>query len=582
MKTKISLLLVLFAVSLNAQIWNRTYDINGNDDYLSPSFVVSTSDLGCVSVSWGLDAPWWPRQDYFILTKHDANGNVVFNNRYNPAGTPNDGFTHVKALLETPDRGILVAGYYYDAANFAMQPFLMKVDAGGGYQWTRYYPSSFNNFIGYQFDKISLCRVEDDDEENYFIVSSAESDARPVNDAVICVTKVRADGSTIWVKKYYDNNLSNFSTLRDCPGDIAFAPEYRMYMLTGWRQQWAPWFQEDRIFFFAIDRDGNPMTPYKYVDVPGYPFGEDMIWDPNTNRWAVTYTHGNTNYSGNPNVVSGIGLITIEPSMNIPYARFYWHDEGYENYGVSISLARSGDYVIGCFVYEGGEGGGGGLNVRNPALLKVDNNGVPIWFWRYNRTLDEIFGHHCNAYNTNTGDEEYVLIAEYNKDLTVIRTDVNGKSECAFEYTPKYKKVKPVEEKTEYYPKEDYYFVDYTPKTWNIDPPVWKCEELGGNNRPALVAGVDNVSRQTGIALFPSVLKLTEANFKVTNNSGEELKLLVTDITGKLVAAEQVVPTGSSTIKLNGSGNLTAGVYLVKLSSDNGNVSDVRKIILTE
>ncbi|MBL7933779.1 MAG: T9SS type A sorting domain-containing protein [Bacteroidia bacterium] len=568
MKTKVSILLVLLSFMLSAQ-FNNTYDINANTDYLYPSFDIPTRDLGSVSVSWGLDAPSSPRTDYFILTKHDAYGNVVFNVRIDPASPTVDGFTHVKALIETEDRGILVAGYYYYDNTFTLIPFLLKVDVNGVYQWTRFYPISSNFFIGWQFNKISLCRVEDDDKENYFIVSSAESDLRS-GDAAIAVTKVDASGAMIWSKKYYDSNLFNnpYSTVRDIPGDVAFSKDYRMYMLTGWRQQWI-FGQEDRIFFFGIDRDGNILTPYKSIDVPGYPFGEDMIYDPNTRLWAITYTHGNTNYSGDPNVASGIGLITIDQTLTLFLRKFYWHKEGLENYGVSISLSDLKDYVIGCFVYEDWP-----LSKRNPALLKVDNSGTPIFFKRYNIKDDAIFGHHCMSYNPNTSIEEYVLIAEQNKDLRVIRTDINGKTCGAFDYEPKSLDFHEDEEWFKYYAKENGYDKEYTPQPKDIQVKYRKCYDDGSSYREVATTSIaEQNASSSSLNVYPN-----PSNGRVFVNTSEGQSFLVYDITGKIVDCNKTkVNDQTSEINIG-----SEGIYLIKIFDASGETIDARKVIIVK
>jgi|GEM_PF-1602158 len=576
MKTKISILLALFSYMLNAQ-FNNTYDINANTDYLVPSFNIPTKDLGSVAVSWGLDAPSSPRTDYFFLTKHDAGGSVVFNVRIDPAVPTVDGFTHVKALIETEDKGILVAGYYYYDNSFTMIPFLVKVDASGIYQWSKFYPISSNNFTGWQFNKISLCRVEDDSDETYFIVSSAESDAR-AGDAAISVIKVKNNGSMIWHKKYYDANLftNPYAVVRDIPGDIAFSPDYGMYMITGWRQQWV-FFQEDRIFFFGIDKDGNTLTPYKSIDVPGYPFGEDMIYDPNTQLWAITYTHGNTNYSGDPNVASGIGLITIDQALNLYLRKFYWHKEGLENYGVSISLSDNKDYVIGCFVYEDFP-----LQKRNPALLKVDNSGNPIFFKRYNYKDDVIFGHHCMSYNPNTLIEEYVLIGEHNTDLRVIRTDINGDVCGAVKYEPQVKDFHEKEEWFKYYYKENGYDKDYTPQTKDINPEYRKCDGDGSSYREASVVSIKKENKNgTSLSIYPSILTVSNPVLTLDNTSGADLSVQVMDISGRIILNNVTLGAGKNNIELNGN-KFSKGTYLIKFSALDGSVYGSRKLILTD
>src|SRR3569832_1608781 len=118
MKKLLTLSVFLLVSVVNYAQYNRTYDINNNTDYLFPGFDIATYDRGTATVSWLVDAPSWPRTDYFILTKHDAVGNVVFNKRFDPATPLSDGLSEAKCIIQTSDRGILITGYWYQSPSY--------------------------------------------------------------------------------------------------------------------------------------------------------------------------------------------------------------------------------------------------------------------------------------------------------------------------------------------------------------------------------------------------------------------------------------------------------------------------------
>src|SRR6185295_7478283 len=105
-KKLLTLILILACFVAEAQ-FNHTYDINGNNDYLFPGFDIVTRGQGTTTVSFGMDASSWPRTDYLLLTKLDAQGGLTFNNRFDPFAPLTDGISEAKALIQTPDSGIL-------------------------------------------------------------------------------------------------------------------------------------------------------------------------------------------------------------------------------------------------------------------------------------------------------------------------------------------------------------------------------------------------------------------------------------------------------------------------------------------
>jgi len=582
MKTKISILLTIFALAMQAQ-WNKTFNINGNNDFLAPSFVIGTFDYGSVSVSWGNDAPSTPRNDYFIVTKHDAFGNTVFNRLFFPPNMPDNGFVSVEALLEKDNKDLLVAGYYYDDQQYIMQPFLMGLDVNGNFQFLHWYKVNDNPFIGFQDNKISLARVEDDQDETYFIVSSALSDAYPVTDAVVSVIKVKTDGSMIWSKKYFDSNVPP-TIVRDVPGDITFSPSEGFYMITGWRQEITGAGQDDKIFFFGIDRDGNVVTYYKSVTViPGgtvaHASDEDMIWDPHTKTWVVTFAIKGLDPGTYNFTYSTIGLISIDAALTINLHHMYWHSDAKEHFGLSISQSINGEYVIGAHTYDGVTG------LNSPALLKVDNGGNPQWFMKYNIYDMVNFGHHCNSFNPNTGDEEYVLVNEQKTDLRVIRTDINGKSCGARDYQPIVDKYDYKEELYKYYPKEIGDYTQLDPKIKKLDPEERTCTDATYDSyRTAFATGIKGAATQNASSLnvYPTETSINNPVLTFENNSDIAASMDVMDINGKLIFSATNIPNGKNTVQLSGKNSLAEGIYFVKCQSNDGKISETKKIIITK
>jgi hypothetical protein len=576
MKTKISILLALFAFALNAQIWNKTFNINGNKDFLSPSFVIGTRDLGSASVSWANNSPTTPRLDYFIVTKQDENGNTIFNNRIFPNNSPKDGFTEVKAMIEMEDKCILIAGYYYYDDSYIMQPFLVKIDANGTYQWTRWYPVNSTDFKGHQFNKISLARVEDDEKENYFIVSCADSDANPDRDEVVNVIKVDADGNLIWTKKYFDYEEHHYS-FSNRPGDIAFSKEDKMYMITGWRQE-AGRSLEDKMFFFGIDRDGNVVTYFKTLAVPGVPYNQDMVFDPNTRYFAVAFTHGDLD----PNVYnftySTVGLVTIDANLNVNLHKMYWHIDAKENRGFSISLSESTDYVIGCDTYDGNYRG------RNPSLMRVSNTGILMRIRKYNIQDDALFGHHCNTFNRSNGTEGFVLVAENKTDLRVIRTDQDFYTCGERDYCRITEDYDFKEELFKYYPKEIGDIKKYEAKVKELRPKERECSDFNWESyRAANTTGIVTTlsANESGLTIYPSQISLSKPVLTINNPNDADLTLQLLDINGKLVYSKTTIENGVNTLNLSGN-SLSEGVYLVKYQDKNGSLSGTQKIIISK
>lgn len=572
MKKTITLALAMLTFASVAQ-YNNTYDINNSSSDIKPAFVITNKKAESITVSYG-KAATGPDIDYFIVTKHDPFGGVIYNNNIFPYFFPTDGITNVEALIQTDDEGLLIAGYYYENEKHVEQPILIKLDVKGNFEWSRIYYVNKYPIISADIGKISLCRVADEEKECYFIVAASNSDASPELDVATNVIKVDADGAMIFSKKYYDTGGSPFKILREYPGDIEFAKKYGMYMITGYRQQY-DLTKGHVMFYFGIDKDGAVITKYLTMASKSVPVDQDMIYDEKNDVFATTFTHAKQGFVVDPATV--IGLVTIEPNLNVTHMMYYWHQQGYENNGRSISLCSSGEYLIGEDIYDKE------ANIHNPGWLKVKPDGTP-WaaIFSYNIKDNVIFGHHATSYNPYSGKDEYVLVNEQKTDLRVIRTEDNGNACGIVKWETIFEKYDAKMETYAYEGKDVGDYKKYKIKYKIFEPDYRKCSDNADSYRLMAPTGITQLNdAENGMVMYPSVMSSTDARLTVVNNAGAEVKLEVRNITGQLISSNQVA-SGKNEIQLNTNGNLSEGIYLVKVYDINGSITTVNKILITK
>ncbi len=570
MKTLTLLLgILLCGFRLSAQ-FNNTYDNNYNSDQLYHGRVIETSDLGTVFLSMSSGGG----VHYAMASKIDQFGNPVWNKKILPFDPTTEFITETAALVEMDDQGILIAGFIYTTAG-TRAPLTIKLDASGSFVWSHYYDVN-SNYVS-SHNKISIIRVEDDPAESYFIVANSSNDYQSGYCAVN-VIKVDINGDMIWSKKYYDVLMNaGFSTVRDVPGDIAYSPANNLYMISGWRQQWV-FGMSSEMFFFGIDLNGDLLTQFKTIQTPGYPFGQDMVYNPALDVFAVTYTHGNTNYAAQLCEASGIGLLTIDASLNIGFSNYYWPDEGYENYGYSISLGEYGKtYIIGCFNYRYDCISPNGY--RNPALLKVWFDGSPIWYARYNILDDASFGIGSSITCTGaSGSEEYLLVSENNTDSRVIRTDINGKACGVVFYNVLVIPYVPVDTYYNYYWDPQFQNLDYFPFVVDEKIPYRDCDSAGTWD---YYSAEDTGSGSGTIAISGQhQLSSNASEITITNESNTTSTVEIYNIAGTLVMQGQIAPE-ARTVPLK-SADLSTGMYIVRFKDLNGKLISTDKIIVAD
>lgn len=569
MKKSITLVLALMTAVSFAQPYNKTYDVNGNGDNLTPAFVITDPNtFESISVSYASDSNY-PQLNYFILTKHDPAGTTIYNNIITPPNAPVDGFTNVEALINTDDGGVLISGYWYkDYSNIIEQPFLMKADNNGRFQWIKIYNVNQKPIAKLSINKISLCRVANECSERYFIVAAGDSDPFSGQDVAVNVIKVENDGKMIFSKKYYEPN-SPFTMKREYPGDIEYCTaDKTTFMITGYRDDILQNNVSRTMFFFAIDNNGNVLTNFMTLHSKSIPIDQDMVYDKSRNVFTTVFTHEKSSYVTGVNSV--MGFISIDPAVTSPSnPRYFWHSDGIAHNGRSISLASQG-YVLCSGVYDPA------LQLYNPAWLKVDNFGNLLTpYFRYNVLDNAMFGHH--TVSDLGGNEEFVLVNEQKTDLRVIRTDLNGKA-CGLKKYESYVKEYDLKKAVyDYRPDDQYEWFCYKVKESMYDPKVRECE----NNAPSYrAAGEVSISENAeNITLYPTMVQSGHAVLTVENNTGAAARMEVRSVSGQLIFVSDNMAAGKSEIKLN---NLAKGVYLVQIQDTNNKVISTQKIVAGE
>jgi hypothetical protein len=575
MKTPITLALALFSVIATAQPFNNTYDINANYDKLNPSFVIVNNNNESISVSNGTTGS----SNYFVLTKLNSGGGVVYNNIVRTSNDPVDGFLHVEALHETMNGDLLVSGFYYKDHNFIVeQPFLARFDNNGKFMWSKIYFVNNNPIVHSDKNKISLCRIKNSPcpGEEYFLVASSDSDREPGKGVATNVIKVdvSAAGAMIFSHKYYETSPNIFEDIREYPGDIEYSQSKDLYMITGHREHMNKdaAHTEYMMYYFVIDHNGAVHNNlYTTLMSKSIPIDQDMIYDKDKDLFPTVFTHEKNGYISG--VQSLIGFIKMDINLGFSDPGMLWHHDGLTHNGRSISHSNNnGEYFLGAGTFDQVN-----TQVYNPALQRVKNNGHPAMpFLRYNVKDDVYFGHHTMNPNTH----ELVLVNDHKTDLREIWTDPNGKACGMREFEPIYKDYDPKQFFYKYDYKKQGKCIKYEVKEKLFTPDYRKCDGEGDHYRMTGISA-ENMGNNNAL-LYPSVLNTQQALVTVENNTGTKLRVEVRNITGQLVFSAEQIGSGKQELNLSGKGGLAAGVYLVNLFDTKGQLSNSTRIVVSQ
>lgn len=115
-----------------------------------------------------------------------------------------------------------------------------------------------------------------------------------------------------------------------------------------------------------------------------------------------------------------------------------------------------------------------------------------------------------------------------------------------------------------------------------FDPEYRKCSDDASSYRSVAATGIEKQDNGANVmVMYPSVMSSTDARLTVVNTTEAAFTLEVHSIAGQLISSSQV-SSGKNEIELNGNGNLSEGIYLVKVYDANRSVTTVNKILITK
>ena len=101
------------------------------------SDMISTNDGGIAVVSMGSDTFTITSHFNISITKLDANGNYLWQRRFNPDKIHFPFGINTNSIIQNPDSGFLVLGGFPDSANYNQSLLLIRTDKFGDTLWTK-------------------------------------------------------------------------------------------------------------------------------------------------------------------------------------------------------------------------------------------------------------------------------------------------------------------------------------------------------------------------------------------------------------------------------------------------------------
>jgi len=586
----VAISIVLFSQTSQAQ-YNNAFFAFWNYNQMSFPFSTTARDIvdadpgyQCVlGIQTHLPAvAGFDPNDYFIsLKKIDVNGNPIWDHSY----LFSDTFYKLEPwrLIKTDDEGFIIVGRaYHKSVNPVLpvlaNPFAFKVDMNGGVQWANLYLSNF--YTSYDSVHTAIARVADDSSsENYMIVRSGSSVGHQTNDVLINALKIDVGGNLIWNKKYYQSSPPpEDSVLRDFPKTITYVHDSsgQYYFIAGTNNN-INRASDVALFYLGIDKNGTIVRNYHWQHVPTIPYGEDAIFDddPSEQSIVLSYTYGNSPLVDPSKFYnhSQVGIMKLDGNLNIKMRKYYWSPHAADNQCVRIKRNVLNDaYVVACNVKDSGY-----KSFANMAMLKVQKNGTPIFYNRYNIYND------ARAYSNlgiddQAGSELYGMVGDRksynpaNTDLKTLATDANGLT-CGV--------------RSMYVLDSDYVDSVYTRGYSNVDTDLYFPIMLYDLNPDQILVSCDSSNANTfrqikygstyasGVSIYPTVLTHNGDEVTIDFGGGDHnsnILLQLTSFDGRKLASrtiDQSVVLHQTSVKWK-LPNLPVGLYLLTVQDARG------------
>lgn len=330
-----------------------------------------------------------------LLTKHDSDGNLIWNVEYNSIGQNNDYGITVK---EDNQGNVYVLGTTDNNSTTNYDLTLMKVSASGSLTWSTTYGSPF------QKNDFGTSLVIDPITNNIYVVGSSEGNSTEYD---FLILSFNANGSILWENRY------DYNSLTEIPIGIEFDASGNLF-ITGTS---ASGLQSWDYTLVNYDMNGNYLNEVRH-NANGLGFDEVTAYTKDNN--GNVYITGKT--ATNPSNVN-IKTIKLNAQFEVQWLNIYDFD-GKDDVATSISVDQSGNILIAGYITL--------ANSETEALvLKYDIQGNEVWTHRHK---GEVAQQNAKARAVKAGANGAVLLLgeegnQNNKKTTVTKLKPTGEVE---------------------------------------------------------------------------------------------------------------------------------------------------------
>jgi len=196
---------MVIVISLNAQNnFQRTYGGTNDEEALC---IQQTSDQGYIMCGYSKSFNSGSDKDAYVV-KTNSNGDVQWAYTY---GGIND--EQLLYIVQTIDGGYIATGYSVNTLNATSgnDMYVLKIDANGTVQWTKYLGGNYIDF---------LCSVKQTIDNN-FVVAGLKSTGPTNSDRDACIIKLDNSGNVLWNKTFGDATDQDFGEIKELSnGDL--------------------------------------------------------------------------------------------------------------------------------------------------------------------------------------------------------------------------------------------------------------------------------------------------------------------------------------------------------------------------
>jgi hypothetical protein len=514
------------------------------------------------------------------VTHVAEDGSIIYNTPLETSNPLNFFFSPSSDLIQTGDGGLLVSCFISNYTTYIYQPALFKISAYGNLEWAKTFPVNSDSGISDPLLKTSLVKVEEDQQiESYLLAFAGNSD----NDGLlnIMILNVNLAGEVVWGREYIDEEVkNNGSLISELPMDIGYSPDGDFYLISGRRDDASGIVGTSTLSLLSINSSGDLVTGYRTVPLPGNVFESSLAYDSENGVFALTYTQFNASLINNGCASSLIGLLTVDNDLEIQSSHYYYTENTSEHFGKSISVDQNSNYVIGCFVYPSDCEDIGISTAVNGAMLKVNPNGEPISFSRYN-TSDLATLHQrgsCIARDYETNEDEYVMLTQRSNDMRLIRTDNSGDACGRVSYDVAHGTLNPG-------------FLVYNFIYNTIDGvenlqltqlesgfEICSCTGESAESYCDPFTFIDESHLQNSLSVFPNPISSTNPIIQLQGNFGSQNEIHLFNSLGQEVFTTTFRFQTNPSIRLTP--NLTAGIYLLEITNTETSETSNTKMIV--